>query len=61
MSKTRKIVLISFLAAAFILAGIGSYAKFAHWSNMLCCGLVFIGFILATAALVVAMWRPKMN
>ncbi|WP_303923290.1 MULTISPECIES: hypothetical protein [Draconibacterium] len=61
MSKTRKIVLISFLAAAFILAGIGSYARFEHWSNMLCCRLVFTGLIMATAALVVAMWRPKMH
>jgi hypothetical protein len=26
-----------------------------------CCTLVFIGIILATAALIVAMWRPKMH
>jgi len=61
MSKTRKTLLISFLAAAFIFAGIGSVAKFAHWSNLVCCTLVFIGIILATAALIVAMWRPKMH
>jgi len=61
MSKTRKTLLISFLAAAFILAGTGSYAKIAHWSNMMCCALVFIGLVFIIAALVVVMRRPKMN
>nr|WP_321487074.1 hypothetical protein [uncultured Draconibacterium sp.] len=61
MLKIQKTLLISFLAAAFILAGIGSYAKFAYWNNMVCCILVFIEFILAIAVLITAMWRPEME
>jgi len=55
MLKTRKTLLISFLA------GIDSYAKFAYWNNMVCCVLVFIEFILAIAVLITAMWRPEME
>ncbi len=61
MSKTRKTLLISFLALSFILVGIGSYAKLEHYNNLVCCSFVLSGLILATAALVVAMWRPKMK
>ncbi|QIA07203.1 hypothetical protein [Draconibacterium halophilum] len=61
MTKTRKTLLIAFLALSFILVGIGSYAKLEHWGNMVCCGFVFSGLIFATAALVIAMWRPKVK
>lgn len=61
MSKNRKTLLIAFIALSVIFVCVGSYGKLKHVDNLLCCGFVLSGFILATAALVVAMQRPKMK
>lgn len=59
MSKTRKTLVIAFLiiGSAFIL--ISFLPKSGVWSNNVYCVLALGGFLLATIALVLVMFRRK--
>ncbi len=59
MSKTRKTLIILLLVLGSVLIFISFFAKLEHWSNLVYCALAFGGFILATAALVLTISRPK--
>ncbi len=61
MSKTRKTLVITFLALGSVLIFYSFYAKLQHWPNKGCCFFAFGGLALAVTALVITVraYRTK--
>ena len=61
MSKTRKTLIITFLIVGSLAVFVSFFAKLEHWSNTEYCAFACGGFLLATAALVLTITRPKVK